>query len=170
MILRYIMCLFVPLALFANAHGEADYDIIGRTLNFLMFSGLLYYLIANKAKVAYKDRITSIADKLESVQSALKNSEQKKDLARDKIEQAKEDAKTILLNSQKETQVLVSKLYEDAKSDMLNLEKMYEEKINIEHRHMKRDAVSEILDEMFSENDSLVDKKEFINVILKKVA
>ncbi|PID48265.1 MAG: F0F1 ATP synthase subunit B [Proteobacteria bacterium] len=170
MIWRYMFCLFVPLALFASSGGGTDYDIVERTINFLIFFGILFYLISNQVKTAYKERIASIANRLESVQVALKNSEQKKETAKKKLEKAKKDAKDLLITSQKEVEILVDKLNENVQSDVANLEKSYKDRMSIEERHMKRKVISEILDEMFDGKSLAVDRKEFVNIILKKVA
>lgn len=168
MIWRYILILFVPLVLFANE--GSNYDILERTINFLLFFGILYYLIESKVKEAYSSRITSIADKLEAVQATLKATTQKKELAKQKIAKAKDDAKSLLATSKKETEILVKKMHDDVLNDMTNLEKAHKEKVLIERRRMKRDVISEVLNEMFDGSALEIDRKEFVDIILKKVA
>lgn len=169
--MRYILFLIAPLALFANS-GSSDvgYDIIERTVNFLIFFGILYYLIGEKAKEFYNARINSIADELDVVQSDLKSSEQKKEAAKQKIQQAKDDAKSFLTTSKKEAQILVSKMNEHLQSDMDVLEKTHKEQMLIESRKIKREVISEVLDEMFDGTTLTFDKNEFVDIILKKVA
>lgn len=169
MIWRYVLVLFMPLALFASSEGS-NYDILERTINFLLFFGILYYLIEGKAKEAYQTRIASIADKLEAVQTTLKTSAQKKDLAKQKVIKAKEDAKSLHVTSKKETELLVKKMHDDVLNDISNLEKSHKEKVLIERRRMKRDVISEILNEMFDGSALDIDRKEFVDIILKKVA
>lgn len=169
--IKLILLLLFPLGLFASSEGgSGDYDILERAINFLIFAGILYYLIAGKAKEAYKGRIKFIADKLESIQTALKTSNQKKENALTKVHKAKEDAKSLLVTSKKEAQILVKKLQEDMKNELEVLEKSHKEQMKIEQRHMKRNVVSEVLNELFDGSTLTIDKKEFVDIILKKVA
>ncbi len=169
MILRFVL-LLLPLSLFASSGKEVDYDILDRIVNFSIFAFLLWYLVANKVKIAYNDRIKSISDRLESVQLALKNTEQKRELAKKKVQKAKEDAKNLLVSSEQELKIMVAKLHEGANSDIANMEKAHDDRISIEKRHMRRDVISEVLDELFEDNSSVIDRKEFVDIILKKVA
>jgi len=41
-----------PVALFANSDG-AETDIIQRTVNFVIFAGILWYLLADKIKAFF---------------------------------------------------------------------------------------------------------------------
>lgn len=168
MVWRYLFILFMPLVL--SASEGTDYDILERTINFLLFFGILYYLIEGKVKDAYNSRITSIADKLEAIQATKKQSEQKRDLAKQKVAKAKEDVKSLHVTSKKETELLVKKMNDDMLNDISNLEKSHKEKVLIEKRKMKRDVISEILNEMFDGSALQIDRKEFVDIILKKVA
>lgn len=169
--MKYILCLLLPLALFANGHEEGtNYDIVERTINFLIFFGIIYYLIAGKIKDMYNERINSIADKLDSVQAALKSSEQKREDAKDKLQKAKESAKSFSSTSRKEAELLVAKMNEGLVNDLEVLDKSHSEQMTIEKRRMKREVISEILDEMFDGNTLVIDRKEFVDIILKKVA
>ncbi len=169
MIWRYVfILLFIPLI--ASASEGKGYDILERALNFFMFAGILIWLIKAKVVQAHKDRIASIADRLEESQVALKESARNKELAKQKVRKAKEDAKALIATSKKETEFLVKKMNEDVENDLINLEKSFQEKVLIQRRHMKRDVISEVLNEMFEGSALNIDKKEFVDIILKKVA
>ncbi len=168
MIWRYMFILFLPMMAFAS--DGSNYDILERALNFALFAGLLYWLLKDKIVKAHEDRISSIADKLEQMQTALKDSARKKELAKQKVEAAKESAKSIASVSKKETELLIKKMNEDVEIDLANLEKSYQEKILVERRRMRRDVISEILNEMFEGSSLDINKEEFVNIILKKVA
>ncbi len=167
---RYLLCLCVPFALYASSGGDANYDIIERTINFLIFFGILYYLLAKRAKDAYNARIGSIADKLENVQAILKKTAQKREDAKKRVQKANEDVEVLKQTSKKELQILVEKLQADVKNDIENLEKSYNERISLERRRMKREVISEIINKMFEGDTLEIDKKEFVDIILKKVA
>lgn len=171
MVWRYLLCLFVPFMLFASSGSEGgNYDIVERTINFLIFFGILYYLLANRIKDAYNARINGIADKLESVQNILKKSAQKREEAKQRVQKAKDDAKVLHETSKKELQILITKMQDDVKDELTNLEKSHQERVLMERRRMKREIVAKVLDEMFEGNTLALDRKEFVDIILKKVA
>jgi len=65
-----------PVALFANSHG-AETDIVQRTVNFIIFAGILWYLLADKIKAFFAERSLSIQSELDKVQDTLKASQDK---------------------------------------------------------------------------------------------
>jgi len=168
--IRYVLLLLTPALLLASGGGEGGTDIIPRAINFIIFAAILYYLLADHAKAAYKGRITGIADRLNSIQVKVKESIAAKEAAQAKVEQAKISAKTLIETSKKEAQLLTEKVAKDAELEISNLEKGFQEKTQIEKRRMARDVVTSVLDEMF-ENDSVsIDKEELVKIVMKKVA
>ena len=62
------MILAPVLLLASSAQGSGVTDIIPRTINFLIFAAILYYLIAQPAKEFYLSRKGDIANRLDSIQ------------------------------------------------------------------------------------------------------
>ena len=65
----------IAVVTFASEHApvaEVETDIIQRTVNFLIFAGIVYYLIAEPVKAYFTGRTQGIADELEKVQNRLK--------------------------------------------------------------------------------------------------
>ncbi|MBT0611272.1 F0F1 ATP synthase subunit B [Campylobacter hyointestinalis] len=170
--LRYISLLLIPVFVFASSDAAAqhDYDIVARTINFLIFAGILYYLIAEPVKNAYKGRINSIADRLEAIQDKLRESKAKKDEAIKAVEQAKENAKELVKTAKREAELLVCKVEADTQNELAYLEKSHEEQKAFEERKIIRTVVSEVLDELFTSDTLKVDQNEFVNLVLKKVS
>ncbi|MDR1554589.1 MAG: F0F1 ATP synthase subunit B [Campylobacteraceae bacterium] len=168
--LRYIVLLIIPVLSFAS--GSEETDIFQRTVNFFLFAGLLYYLLINKFKIQniFKDRKKGIADKLNAIQEKLKESKNQKIVALEKLEEAKVNAKTFLVTSQKESKILLEKIESDLQIELENLEKSHKDQIDIERRKMVRQVVSEVLEELFSADSIKIDRDKFIDIILKKVA
>ncbi|MDR1615204.1 MAG: F0F1 ATP synthase subunit B [Campylobacteraceae bacterium] len=166
--LRYIILFIIPVLAFANSGG--DTDIFPRTINFLLFAGLLYYLLANIIRNFFKNRKDSIADRLNAIQEKLKESKQQKNRALEKIEEAKANAKALLITSEKENKMMLAKISSDLVSEIKNLEKANHDQMDIERRKMVRAVISETLSELFTEESIAIDKEKFINIILKKVA
>jgi len=169
--LRYILLLLSPVLLLANGgeSGEST-DIIPRTINFVIFASILYYLLADHVKVAYKGRITGIADRLNSIQVKVKESVDAKEDALAKVEDAKANAKTLIETSKKESQLLVSRVVADTDTELQNLEKAFKDKTYIEKRRMTRNVVSGVLEEMFDKDAISIDKEELVKIVMKKVA
>lgn len=152
--------------------GGGETDIFPRAVNFLLFAGLLYYILIDKIKIQniFKNRKNSIADKLNAIQEKLKESKNQKNIALEKLEEAKENAKAFLVTSQKESKMLLEKIDLDLQIELENLEKAHKDQTDIERRKMVRQVVSEVLEELFSADSIKIDRDKFIDIILKKVA
>ena len=169
--IRYILLLLVPALLLANGgESEGGTDIFPRVVNFVIFAAILYYLLADHVKAAYKGRIAGIANKLDSIQAKVKESVKAKESAQAKVEEAKHNAKSLIESSKKEAQLLAQKVAEDSELEISNLEKGFEEKTQIERRRMAREVVSKVLDEMFEKDSVSIDKEELVKIVMKKVA
>ncbi len=168
--LRYILLLLSPALLFASGGSGGETDIVERTINFVIFASILYYLLADHAKNAYKGRIAGIADRLDSIQSKVKESVTAKQNAQAKVEEAKTNAKALVETSKKEAQLLSEKIASDTQTELHNLEKGFKEKTDIEKRRMARDVVTTVLDEMFDKDSISIDKEELVKIVMKKVA
>ena len=169
-IMKYSLILFIPAFALASSNADAPTDIIPRTINFLIFAGILYYLVAGAAKSFYVGRKERIAKQLDSIQTKLKESNLKKEEALQKVEEAKSNVRMLLETAKKEAVLAGEKMALDAVLEMDNLEKAFNDKTNIERRQMQRAIVNEVLDELFKEGSIALDEKEMVNIIAKKVA
>jgi len=167
--LRYILLLLSPALLFANS-GGGETDIVPRAINFIIFASIIYYLLADHIKNAYKGRISGIADRLDSIQVKVKESVTAKQNAQAKVEEAKANALALIETSKKEAQLLSQKVASDTDIELQNLEKGFKEKTDIERRRMARDVVATVLDEMFDKDSISLDKEELVKIVMKKVA
>lgn len=154
---------------FASEAGHAT-DIVPRTVNFLIFAAILYYLVAEPVKNFFKNRSASIAAKLEEVQAKLKQAKEEKEKAQAELEKAKSFAKEIKEVTQKEIEILVKQIKEDGQEELANLEKSFEENIELERRKRIRAITKEVLEELFEDKDLGLDKSKFVSLIVKKVA
>jgi F-type H+-transporting ATPase subunit b len=155
---------------FASDSGESD--IFQRTINFFLFAGLLYYILINKFKIQniFKNRKKNIADRLNAIQEKLKESKNQKNIAFEKLEEAKANAKTFIITSQKENKMLLERMETDLQIELENIEKYHKDQIDIERRKMVRQVVSEVLEELISADSIKIDHNKFVDIILKKVA
>jgi len=157
----------------ANDHAaaaEVETDIVQRTVNFLIFAGIVYYLIAEPVKEFFTGRTQTIADELEKVQDRLKESKAAKEAANTKIDEAKKLAEEIMSSCKKENVVINDKMASQLEFDLTNLEKQQDDIMGLEKRQMVRTLVEDVLSDALNEDASVLDKSTFADIILKKVA
>ncbi len=167
----FLTALLLPILVFASG-GEAHEgtDIVSRTINFLIFAAILYYLIAKPLKEFFVGRREEIASRLESVQKKVQDTKVLKEEALKELEEAKANAKSLVETAHKEVELLSEKYKKDFELELKNLEKGYEERMEIERRKSVRDSVSEILNELFKDGGIKLDENSLVNILLKKAA
>jgi len=167
-----IIVALLALSTLVFASGEQGHstDIVQRTVNFVLFAGLMWYLLANPVKNYFANRSKTIADEYQSVQDKLNESVQKKKDALAKISEAEKLAVEILEGAKKESKVLNDTILEQCESDLENLEKAHQGKLELAQRRMVASVVEEVLEEVVKDASSEFTKDAMVNVILKKVA
>lgn len=162
------MLAFAPLALFASEGAETD--IIQRTVNFVIFAGILWYLLAEKIKAFFANRSLGIQAELDKVQDTLKESQAKVDEATLKLEEAKKLAVEIVSGANAEIDSIKSKIAQAVDNEIAHLNKNFDEKIKIETKKAKKEIVQSVLEELLSSDNIGVSQDELANIVLKKVA
>jgi len=119
--IRYLLLLAAPAILLASGGSGGPTDIIPRAINFTIFAAILYYFVAGAAKQFYFGRKDAIAQKLDSIQMKLRESNSKKEEALQKV--------GILKNNRLEAVVISTQEYEKLKK----LEKFLE---YLEHKEI----------------------------------
>ncbi len=164
-----IMLMISTYALASN--GElSDTDIVQRTVNFLLFAGLVWYLIAEPVKNYFASRSQGIADELQKVQEKLKETIAKKKEALDKISDAEKFKAELEISSKKENKIINDNIMTQCDLDLENIVKQNISLMDFEQRKMVRNVVAEILEEVLTQSSDSFDKEAMANVILKKVA
>lgn len=167
--LRYFLILLLPVLGFASG-GEGGTDIVGRTINFLIFASILYYFINKPLRSFIVGRKTGIADKLDLIQQKLKESKDKKRVAQEGIEEAKKSSSHILETAKKEAHILVEKIESDTAMELENLEKGFVEQREIASRKMVRSVVNQVIEDIFAKGEVSISDSDLINIVKKKVA
>lgn len=156
---------------FASSGGEhAGTDIVQRTVNFLLFVGLIWYLVAEPVKNYFTSRSQGIADELQKVQDKLNESISLKKDALAKITEAEKFAQELAEISKKENKILNDNIMKQCEIDLENLTKQNATLMDFEQRKMVRGVVEDVLSEVLSQSSESFDKEAMANVILKKVA
>lgn len=166
--LLLMMLALTPLALFASEGAETD--IIQRTVNFVIFAAILWYLLADKIKAFFADRTLGIQGELDKVQDTLKESQAKVDDAALELEKAKKLAVEIVDGANAEIDAIKTKIAKAVDNEIANLSKNFDEKTKVETRKAKVEIVEEILGELLSSENIGVSQDELANIVLKKVA
>jgi F-type H+-transporting ATPase subunit b len=167
--------LFVPILVLANESGHHDVsmvhsDFFYRVLNFGIFAGILYYLIANPIKEFFKGRSQKIANQIKEIEAKLQESKKEEELAKEKLSLSQEKAKEIIEDAKMEAKVLVENI-EKKNSELLNsLEKHLEDKMEVEKKKVIKNSIKEILEKGIDSNDIAIDSSKIVSLISKKVA
>ena len=158
-----------PVALFAS-EGAVETDIVQRTVNFIIFAGILWYLLADKIKAFFANRTLSIQAELDKVQETLKASQDKFSDAEKKLEEAKKIATEIVESAKADVDSVKQKVATAVDADIANLNKNLDEMIKVETSKAKKQVVTEVLEELLSSENIKLTQQELANIVLKKVA
>jgi F-type H+-transporting ATPase subunit b len=164
------LLVLVPVFLFASEEAKEGTDIVARVINFSIFAGILYYLIADKAKAFFTGRTKEIADKLSSLQSKVEETKELKQQVAQKVKDSENEAKELVELAHKEAELQIAKLQESSKNEIENLVKSYESKKEVLEKKMASEVVSEVVEGLFSNDGLSLSEDELVNIINKKVA
>ena len=167
--LLFILSCVTPLALLAS-DANVETDILQRSVNFFIFIAIVYYLLADKARAFFSDRTSSIQGELDKVQQVLKESEAKVEDAKLELENAKKLASEIVESANADVSSIKSKIESMVEQEITALSKNFDDKVEVEVRKVKKEVVSEILDELLSTDNIAISQEDLANIILKKVA
>ncbi len=167
-----ILVTLLTMSTFALASGGegGSTDIIQRTVNFLLFAGLLWYLLAEPIKNYFNARTEGISDELKKVQDKLSETISLKKDALAKISDAEKFADELATNAKKENKIINDNMMVQCDVELETLNKQHASLIEFEQRKMVRTVVEDVLSEVLSKSSDSFDKEAMANVILKKVA
>jgi len=168
---KLLTLLFIssPLALFAGS-GETNYDIVERTVNFLIFVAIIYYLLADRLKTFFKDRTASIQSELDKVQEMVKESEKKVADAKLEIENAKKVAEELVTSASNDVESIKAKIEAAVEQEIAYLNRSFDDKTELETKKIKREVVQNVLEELLSSENIELSQDELASIVLKKVA
>lgn len=152
------------------ANSGAELDIGYRTMNFVIFAAIAYYILAEPIKNFFADRTKSIQAQIDEVKDTLAKSEQKVADAKAELENAKTIAKELVETAKSEISKIEAQVEETAKSEMENLDKIFNNRVELETKKMKKEVVASIIEKLFSGDAISLSSKELGNIVSKKVA
>jgi len=168
---KYLFLFIVPAFVLASGghDGVKDYDVLWRSINFILFFGILFYLLKGPAKAAYQGRIDGIASRLEANQKILKESAARKEQAKKDLQDAKVQGAALIETAKKEIVFAAEKIKNATEQEIANLQKSFDEQKSFEARKIKKEVVSEILDDVFASDDIKFGQDKLVKIVEKKV-
>ena len=165
-----VLMLMISTYALASEAEHAGTDIVQRTVNFLLFAGLVWYLVGEPVKSFFAARSQAIADDLKKVQEKLNESIARKKEALAKITDAEKFAEELMVTAKKENKIINDNMMSQCDMELEALGKHHTSVMEFEQRNMVRSVVEDIMKETLSQSSESFDKEAMANVILKKVA
>ncbi|MCI4407183.1 MAG: F0F1 ATP synthase subunit B [Sulfuricurvum sp.] len=154
----------------SDAHAEGSTDIIQRTVNFLIFAGIMVYILAEPLKNYFGGRSAAIANELEKVQERLRESKRLKEAAEHKVEEAERFAAELAESSKKENKILADKILAQCEQELEMIAKQNDVLMELEKRKMVREVVSEVMNDVMNSSNDALGKEAMTEILKKKVA
>jgi len=165
-----VLMLMISTYAFASEAGHGETDIVQRTVNFLLFAGLVWYLVGEPAKNYFASRSQAIADEFKKAQDRLDESIALKETALAKISAAEKFAEELVVTSKKENKIINDNIMSQCELDLETLVKQVSTGREYAQRKMVRTVVENVIKETLAQSSGDFDKEAMANVILKKVA
>jgi F-type H+-transporting ATPase subunit b len=156
-----------------DAHHEVTFwgsDFKYRVLNFTVFAGILYYLIANPIKDYFVGRTEGIANKLEEIEEKLQASKNERLAAEENLVKAETKAKEIVTNAENEAKIISDNIAEKNSTALDILEQQAAEKQALASKKATQTTINELLNENFDNSDIAVDEAKVVSLVSGKVA
>ncbi|MEY4504891.1 MAG: hypothetical protein RL154_1188 [Pseudomonadota bacterium] len=156
--------------LFASSGGGEHTDIAPRTLNFLIFAGILYYLLADPIKTFFADRKSKISTALEARENKLKAAKAALKDAEEYLVSSKKLAEELIKTANSDVTLGLEKSKQAVQNEIALLEKHYNEDCEFLKKKTVMRAVEEELNQIFTLKGYGVSDEEFAKIFAKKVA
>lgn len=154
----------------SDAAHKGSTDIVQRTVNFLIFAGILYYLLAEPLKNYFGGRSAAIASELEKVQERLRESKRLKEAAEHKVDDANRFAQDLSEITKKECKLLSDKIMAQYELDVEIINKQNNALLDLEKRKMVREVVGDVMGDVMRASDASLGKDAMTDILKKKVA
>lgn len=154
----------------SDAGAEGSTDIVQRTVNFLIFAGILVYVLAEPVKNYFTGRSAGIADELDKVQERLRESKRLKEAAEQKVEDAERFANELSETAKKENKLLSDKVLTQCEQELEMIQKQNEALMELEKRKMVREVVSDVMNDVMNGSGEALGKDAMTEILKKKVA
>ncbi len=144
-------------------------DIIERSLNFLLFAGILWYFLAKKLRSFLRSKSLEISKRLEEIQAQLKVSKENKKKLLKELEQAKEKAELIISDANKEAYTITQKYELQTKMDVENLIKSSKALMDLEVKKIKRELVESVFKDLRESKKVSFNTQDCVNILKQRL-
>ncbi|BAW64522.1 F0F1 ATP synthase subunit B [Helicobacter pylori] len=144
-------------------------DIIERSLNFLLFAGILWYFLAKKLRSFLHSKSLEISKRLEEIQAQLKVSKENKKKLLKELEQAKEKAELIISDANKEAYTITQKYELQTKMDVENLIKNSKALMDLEVKKIKRELVESVFKDLRESKKASFNAQDCVNILKQRL-
>ncbi|VEJ26412.1 F0F1 ATP synthase subunit B [Helicobacter pylori] len=144
-------------------------DIIERSLNFLLFAGILWYFLAKKLRSFLHSKSLEISKRLEEIQAQLKVSKENKKKLLKELEQAKEKAELIISDANKEAYTITQKYELQTKMDVENLIKNSKALMDLEVKKIKRELVESVFKDLRESKKVPFNAQDCVNILKQRL-
>ncbi len=165
------------LPILAVAGGSEHHDIsmsnsdfFYRVLNFTIFAGLIYYLVANPIRDFFKNRSADIANRIKEIDIKLQESKNEAKLAEENLAKSQEKANEIIADAKDESIILAKNIAQKSEEILVALEKQLEDKIAVEKNRMVKSTIKKLLEDGIDSSDINIDNSKVVSLVSKKVA
>ncbi len=145
-------------------------DLVPRIFNFIVLVGLLVYLLKEPLGNMLKGRSESIASELKEIEAKRQAAKDEKIKAEQELESAKAKAKEILDDAKKELELIKANIKKHTEQELASLEKIFNDKCEVEERKMVRETTKAVLSESISVDDIPLNAEKIVNIVTKEVA
>lgn len=164
-----LISLLLSTSLFASS-GATETDILQRSVNFLIFVALAYYLLADKVKGFFVARTASIAKSYEEIENKIKEAKASLEEAKAKREEALRLASELVDAAKKDAVLQSKRVLELADEECARIQKNAAEEKAMIKKKMVMESIEEALSDIFERDGFGVADSEFAKIIAKKVA
>ncbi len=144
-------------------------DIIERSLNFLLFAGILWYFLVKKLRSFLRSKSLEISKRLEEIQAQLKVSKENKKKLLKELEQAKEKAELIISDANKEAYTITQKYELQTKMDVENLIKNSKALMDLEVKKIKRELVESVFTDLRESKKVSFNVQDCVNILKQRL-
>jgi len=167
--------LLLPSLVLASGSGHDEVtlwesDFKYRVLNFSVFMGILYYLVANPIKAFFVGRTEGIANQLEEIEEKLQASKNERLAAEENLLKAEKKAKEIISDAGNEAKVIADNIAEKNSVGLALLEKQTDEKLALASKKATETTIANLLNDGFDNTDITVDEAKVVSLVSGKVA
>ncbi len=158
----------LPSVAFASG-GGGETDIVARVINFAIFAGILYYLLAKPAKAFYCGRIEKIDSALKASELKAAQSAERVNAARAALEAAKTGVAQVAEVAKKDAEIIAKRIEQDGADEAQKLRASFENKKELETKKARAASVALVLGELF-DSELKGNQQELFGVISKKIS